>query len=79
MYLISLTFCGVSLSFNAKDIILGLTEHSLAQGTINNALFILKYRVLCRAFIKHFLPVLQQAQRSYVFTNNICILFDPVM
>jgi hypothetical protein len=34
---------GLSLAFNAKDIILGLTEHSSAQGTINNVLIILKY------------------------------------
>jgi hypothetical protein len=29
-----LKICGLSLPFNAKDIILGLTEHSSAQGTI---------------------------------------------
>jgi hypothetical protein len=34
---------------NAKDIILGLTEHSSAQGTINNVLIILKYYIyVCR-------------------------------
>jgi hypothetical protein len=32
-----------------KDIILGLTEHSSAQGTINNVLIILKYYIyVCR-------------------------------
>jgi hypothetical protein len=40
-----LKICGVSLPFNAKDIILGLTEHSSAQGTINNVLIILKYYI----------------------------------
>ena len=49
-----LKICGVSLPFNAKDIILGLTEHSSAQGTINNVLIILKYYIYvckckCRA------------------------------
>ena len=44
-----LKICGVSLSFNAKDIILCLTEHSSAQGTINNVLIILKYYAyICR-------------------------------
>ena len=39
----------VSLPFNAKDIILGLTEHSSAQGTINHVLIILKYYIyVCR-------------------------------
>jgi len=42
---ISLTICGVSLPFNAKDIILGLIEHSSAQGTINNVLIVLKYYI----------------------------------
>ena len=42
-----LKICGVSLPFNAKDIILGLTEHSSAQGTINNVLIILKYYIQC--------------------------------
>jgi len=37
--------CGISLPFNAKDIILGLTEHSSAQGIINNVLIILKYYI----------------------------------
>ena len=37
-----LKICGVGLPFNAKDIILGLTEHSSAQGIINNVLIILK-------------------------------------
>jgi hypothetical protein len=44
------SYC-VSLPFNAKDIILGLTEHNSAQGTINNVLFILKYYIyiyVCR-------------------------------
>ena len=36
---------GVSLLFNANDIILGLTEHISPQGTINNALIILKYYI----------------------------------
>ena len=40
-----LKICGVSLPFNAKDIILDLTEHSSAQGTINNVLIILKYYI----------------------------------
>jgi hypothetical protein len=44
-----LKICGVSLPFNTKDIILGLTEHSSAQGTINNVLIILKYYIcVCR-------------------------------
>jgi hypothetical protein len=44
-----LKICGVSIPFNAKDIILGLTEHSSAQGTINNVLIILKYYIyVCR-------------------------------
>jgi hypothetical protein len=44
-----LKICGVSLPFNAKDIILGLPEHSSAQGTINNVLIILKYYIyVCR-------------------------------
>jgi hypothetical protein len=44
-----LKICGVSLPFNAKDIILGLTEHSSAQGTINNVLITLKYYIyVCR-------------------------------
>ena len=44
-----LKICGVSLPFNAKDIILGLTEHSSAQSTINNVLIILKYYIyVCR-------------------------------
>jgi hypothetical protein len=34
---------GVSLPFNAKVIILGLTETSSTQGTIHNVLIILKY------------------------------------
>jgi hypothetical protein len=33
------------LLFNANDIILGLTEHISPQGTINNALIILKYYI----------------------------------
>jgi hypothetical protein len=38
-----------SLPFNAKDIILGLTEHSSAQDAINNVLIILKYYIyVCR-------------------------------
>jgi hypothetical protein len=38
-----------SIPFNAKDIIFGLTEHSSAQGTINNVLIILKYYIyVCR-------------------------------
>ena len=44
-----LKICGIRLLFNAKDIILGLTEHSSAQGTINNVLIILKYHIyVCR-------------------------------
>ena len=44
-----LKICGLSLPFNAKDIILGLTEHSSAQGIINNVLIILKYYIyVCR-------------------------------
>jgi hypothetical protein len=44
-----LKICGLSLPFNAKDIILGLTEHCSAQGTINNVLIILKYYIyVCR-------------------------------
>jgi hypothetical protein len=44
-----LKICCLSLPFNAKDIILGLTEHSSAQGTINNVLIILKYYIyVCR-------------------------------
>jgi hypothetical protein len=33
----------------AKDIILGLTEYSSAQGTINNILIILKYYIYMSA------------------------------
>ena len=45
-----LKICGLSLPFNAKDIILGLTEHSSAQGTINNVIIILKYYIyVCRS------------------------------
>jgi hypothetical protein len=33
----------------AKDIILGLTEHSSAQGTINNISIILKYYIYMSA------------------------------
>ena len=44
-----LKICGVSLPLNAKDIILGLTEHSSAQGTINNVLIILKYYIYMSA------------------------------
>ena len=40
-----LKICGVSLPLNAKDIILGLTEHSSTKGTINNVLIILKYYI----------------------------------
>ena len=44
-----LKICGASLPLNAKDIILCLTEHSSAQGTINNVLIILKYYIyVCR-------------------------------
>ena len=44
-----LKICGLSLPFNAKDIILGLTEHSSAQGIIDNVLIILKYYIyVCR-------------------------------
>jgi hypothetical protein len=44
-----LKICGVSLPFNAKDIIIGLTEQISAQGTINNVLIILKYYIyVCR-------------------------------
>jgi hypothetical protein len=44
-----LKICGLSLPFNPKDIILGLTEHSSAQGTINNVLIILKYYIYMSA------------------------------
>jgi hypothetical protein len=48
-----LKICGVSLPCNAKDIIIGLTEHSSAQGTINNVLIILKYYIyVCRCKCK---------------------------
>jgi hypothetical protein len=40
-----LKICGVGLPFNAKDIIFGLTEHSSAQGALNNLLIILKYYI----------------------------------
>ena len=44
-----LKICGVSLPFNAKDIILGLTELNSAQGTINKVVIILKYYIyVCR-------------------------------
>ena len=44
-----LKICGLSLPFNAKDILIGLTEQSSAQGTINNVLIILKYYIyVCR-------------------------------
>ena len=42
-----LKICGLSLPFNAKDIIVCLTEHGSAQGTINNVLLILKYYIQC--------------------------------
>jgi hypothetical protein len=45
------TFFGFCTKFLliAKVIILGLTEHSSAQGTINNVLIILKYYIyVCR-------------------------------
>jgi hypothetical protein len=44
------SYC-VSLPFNAKDIILGLTEHNSAQGTINNVLFILKYYIYIYIYV----------------------------
>jgi hypothetical protein len=48
-----LKICGVSLHCNANDIILGLTEHSSAQGTINNVLIIWKYYIyVCRCKCK---------------------------
>lgn len=44
-----LKICGVNLPFNAKDIIIGLTEHSSSQGNINNVLIIFKYYIyVCR-------------------------------
>ena len=41
--------CGVSLPFNAKNIVIGLTDHISVQATINIVLIILKYYIyVCR-------------------------------
>ena len=44
-----LKICSASLPVNAKVIILGLTEHSSVQGTINNVSIILKYYIYMSA------------------------------